>query len=123
MCSYIHTRCIYRCTSLPMQMALRLYKNSSLKEIAKIFNQGVLQHFQHFNIYFDRRETSEYYTEVSFKFLVEKSQYIGTKNALTVNRTQGLKIFSLALSQLSYQGTTTLPKYPRRGSNPRPWVY
>jgi hypothetical protein len=38
-----------------MQMALRLYKNSSLKEIAKIFNQGILQHFQHFNIYFDRR--------------------------------------------------------------------
>ena len=26
------------------------------------------------------------------------------KNASTVNRTQGLKIFSLALSQLSYRG-------------------
>ena len=31
----------------------------------------------------------------------------GQQKTLTVNRTQGLKIFSLALAQLSYQGITT----------------
>ena len=32
-------------------------------------------------------------------------QQWGKKNALTVNRTRDLQIFSLTLSQLSYQGT------------------
>lgn len=35
--------------------------------------------------------------------------YCSKNIALTVNRTQGLKIFSLTLSQLSYQSVTTLP--------------